>query len=154
MVLFVVIFPVPFFSYGASIANAKEVIGIDIDEKVIEIAKNFAKSNNLNIKYIAKNVKDIDNKCDTILMNPPFGAQKSNRWADRGFLEKAFELSKVIYSLHLTKTIEFIEKMIASLDGEITFVKEYIFPIKHTYFFHKKKSLDCEVTLLRILTKI
>jgi len=142
------------FSYGASIANAKEVIGIDIDEKVIEIAKNFAKSNNLNIKYIAKNVKDIDNKCDTILMNPPFGAQKSNRWADRGFLEKAFELSKVIYSLHLTKTIEFIEKMIASLDGEITFVKEYIFPIKHTYFFHKKKSLDCEVTLLRILTKI
>lgn len=142
------------FSYGASIANAKEVIGIDIDEKVIEIAKNFAKSNNLNIKYIAKNVKDIDNKCDTILMNPPFGAQKSNRWADRGFLEKAFELSKVIYSLHLTKTIEFVEKMIASLDGEITYVKEYIFPIKHTYFFHKKKSLDCEVTLIRILTKI
>jgi len=142
------------FSYGAFIANAKEVIGIDIDEKVIDIAKNFAKSNNLNIKYIVKNVKDIENKCDTILMNPPFGAQKSNRWADRGFLEKAFELSNVIYSLHLTKTIEFIEKMIASLDGEITFVKEYIFPIKHTYFFHKKKSLDCEVTLLRILTKI
>ena len=142
------------FSYGAFIANAKEVIGIDIDEKVIDIAKNFAKSNNLNIKYLVKNVKDIENKCDTILMNPPFGAQKSNRWADRGFLEKAFELSNVIYSLHLTKTIEFIEKMIASLDGEITFVKEYIFPIKHTYFFHKKKSLDCEVTLLRILTKI
>ena len=142
------------FSYGASIANAKEVIGIDIDEKVIEIAKDFARSNNLNINYIVKNVKDVDYKCDTILMNPPFGAQKSNRWADRGFLEKAFELSKVIYSLHLTKTIEFIEKMIASLDGEITFVKDYIFPIKHTYFFHKKKSLDCEVTLLRILTKI
>ena len=141
------------FSYGAFIANAKEVIGIDIDEKVIDIAKNFAKSNNLNIKYIVKNVKDIENKCDTILMNPPFGAQKSNRWADRGFLEKAFELSNVIYSLHLTKTIEFIEKMIASLDGEITFVKEYIFPIKHTYFFHKKKSLNCDVTLLRTLTK-
>lgn len=142
------------FSYGASIANAKEIIGIDIDEKVIKIAKNFARSNNLNINYLVKNVKDVDYKCDTILMNPPFGAQKSNRWADRGFLEKAFELSEVIYSLHLTKTIEFIEKMIASLDGEITFVKDYIFPIKHTYFFHKKKSLDCEVTMLRILTKI
>jgi putative methylase len=141
------------FSYGAAITNAKKVIGIDIDEKVIEIARNFAKQNNIEIEYDVKNVKDVENKCDTILMNPPFGAQKGNRWADRGFLEKAFDLSKVIYSLHLSKTIEFIEKMIASLNGEITFVKNYIFPIKHTYFFHKKKSQDCDVTLLRILTK-
>jgi putative methylase len=86
-------------------------------------------------------------------MNPPFGAQKSNRWADRGFIEKAFEISKVIYSLHLSKTIEFIEKMVLSLGGEITYTKNYVFSIKHTYFFHTKKSQDCDVTLLRILTK-
>jgi len=141
------------FSYGAKLAKAKEVIGIDIDEKVIEIAKDFAIKNNVEIDYFVKNVKDINNKCDTIIMNPPFGAQKSNRWADRGFIEKAFEISKVIYSLHLSKTIEFIEKMVISLNGEINYIKKYIFPIKHTYFFHKKKSLDCDVTLLRILTK-
>ena len=141
------------FSYGAKLANAKEVIGIDIDEKVIKIAKDFAKNNNVEIQYIVKNVKDVDSKCDTILMNPPFGAQKSNRWADRGFIEKAFEISKVIYSLHLSKTIEFIEKMVASLDGEIAYTKNYVFPINHTHFFHKKKSVDCDVTLLRILTK-
>ena len=141
------------FSYGAALVNAKEVVGIDVDEKVIEIAKNFSKLNNLDIKYEVKNVNDVKERCDTILMNPPFGAQKSNRWADRGFLEKAFELSNVIYSLHLSKTIEFIEKMITSLNGEITYVKDYNFPIKHTYFFHKKKSLNCDVTLLRTLTR-
>ena len=141
------------FAYGAKLANAKEVIGIDIDEKVIEIAKDFVKNNNVEINYIAQNIKDVDNKCDTIIMNPPFGAQKSNRWADRDFIEKAFEISKVIYSLHLTKTIEFIEKMVLSLGGEITYTKNYIFTIKHTYFFHTKKSKDCEVTLLRIITK-
>jgi putative methylase len=141
------------FAYGAALANAKEIIGFDIDEKVIEIAKNFAKLNNLDIKYEVKNVKDVKEKCDTILMNPPFGAQKSNRWADRGFIEKAFELSKVIYTIHLSKTIDFIEKMIISLDGEITYMKKYIFPIKHTHFFHKKKSLNCDVTMIRILTK-
>jgi len=141
------------FSFGAKITNAKEVIGIDIDEKVIEIAKDFAKKNNVEIQYFVKNVKDFENECDTVLMNPPFGAQKSNRRADRGFIEKAFEISKVIYSLHLSKTIEFIEKMVAALEGEISFSKNYIFPIKHTYFFHKKKSVDCNVTLLRILTR-
>ena len=86
-------------------------------------------------------------------MNPPFGAQKSNRWADRRFIEKGFEISKVIYSLHLTKTLDFIEKMILALEGEISYYKKYDFSIKHSYSFHSKKSLKFDVTLLKILTK-
>lgn len=141
------------FSYAAKLAGAEKVIGIDIDKEVIKIAKNFAKTQNVEINYYDKNVKDVDCECDTVIMNPPFGAQKSNRWADRGFIEKAFELSNVTYSLHLTKTTDFIEKIVAALDGEITHMKNYIFPIKNTYFFHTKKSVDCDVTLFRILTK-
>jgi len=141
------------FSLGAKIAGAEEVIGIDLDEEAIKIAKNYAEKNKTNIEFLVKNVKDVDIKCDTTIMNPPFGAQKSNRWADRGFIEKAFGISNVIYSLHLSKTIEFIEKMISSLKGEITLYKKYNFPIKHSFSFHSKKTQNCEVTLLRILTK-
>jgi len=141
------------FSFGAKLTNAKEVTGIDVDGEPIKIAKAYAKENNQNIKFFIKDVKDIDIKCDTVLMNPPFGAQKGNRWADRKFIEKGFEISKVIYSLHLTKTIDFIEKMILSLDGEINFYKKYNFPIKHSFSFHSKKSREVEITLLRILTK-
>jgi putative methylase len=141
------------FAYGAKITGAKDVVGYDIDEKVIDNAKNFANKNNLDIKYYVKDVKNVEKSCDTVIMNPPFGAQKSNRWADRGFIEKAFEISTVIYSIHLTKTIDFIEKMIASLNGEISYSKNYLFPLKHTYDFHKRKCLNCDVTLLRILTK-
>jgi len=141
------------FSFGAKIANAKEVIGIDIDEESIEIAKKYAEDNNESIEFIAQAVRDVDMKCDTVITNPPFGAQKSNRWADRGFIEKGFEISEVIYSLHLTKTIPFIEKLVLALDGEISFKKNYEFPIKHTYFFHKKKLERLDVTLFRILTK-
>jgi len=141
------------FSFGAKIANAKEVIGIDIDEKSIEIAKKFAEKNNENIQFMRKDVKDVDIKCDTVIMNPPFGAQKSNRWADRRFIEKGFEITNVIYSLHLSKTLDFIEKMIMSLGGEITYYKKYVFPIKHTFLFHNKKSQEVDITLLRIITK-
>jgi len=141
------------FSFGAKIANAKEVTGIDIDEQAIKIAQSYAEKNKEDIEFITKDVKDVDTECDTVIMNPPFGAQKSNRWADRGFIEKGFEISKVIYSLHLTKTLSFIEKLVSSLNGEIYFKKNYLFPIKHSYFFHKKKAENVDITLLRILTK-
>ncbi|UCB58283.1 MAG: methyltransferase [Thermoplasmatales archaeon] len=140
------------FSFGAKIANAKEVIGIDIDEEAIKIAKNYAEKNNKKIKFLTKDVKDLDIKCDTVIMNPPFGAQKSNRWADRQFIEKAFEISKVVYTLHLSKTIDFIEKMISSLNGEINYYKKYSYPIKHSFLFHNKKTQKVDITLLRILT--
>ena len=140
------------FAYGAKLACAKEVVGIDIDERAIKIAKTFSEKNNVNIKFITKAVKDVDIKCDTVITNPPFGAQKSNRWADRSFIEKGFEISKAIYSLHLSKTIPFIEKLVSSLNGEINYKKNYLFPIKHTFFFHKKKAEDVDITLLRILT--
>ena len=140
------------FSFGIKLANAKEVVGIDIDKECIEIAKNYAEKNNDDIEFITKDVKDVDIKCDTVIMNPPFGAQKSNRWADRAFIEKGFEISKVIYSLHLSKTIPFIEKMVLSLNGEINYKKKYDFPIKHIYFFHKKKAENLNISLLRVLT--
>ncbi|KYK26582.1 hypothetical protein AYK20_03405 [Thermoplasmatales archaeon SG8-52-1] len=141
------------FAIGASLTGAKKVIGYDIDKKIIEKAKKYANENNLFIELIEKDILDINETCDTILMNPPFGAQKSNLKADRRFIEKGFKISKVIYTIHLTKTISFLEKMISSLNGEITFYKNYIFPIKHTFNFHEKKNVEYNVTLLRILTK-
>lgn len=141
------------FSVGAYLAGAKKVIGIDIDETAIEKAKKFTEKNKLKIEFINSDIKDIDFKCDTIIMNPPFGAQKSNIKADRKFIEKAFQLADVIYSLHLSKTIPFIHKMISSLDGEIVFSKEYILRMKQSLVFHEKKIKNFDVTLIKIITK-
>jgi putative methylase len=141
------------FSVGACVLGAKKVTGIDLEEDAIKTAKKFADENNLKIDFIIKDVKDVNIFCDTVIMNPPFGAQKSNINADRRFIEKAFEKSKVIYTLHLTKTIAFIEKMVSSLKGNIDFTKEYSFPIKHSQSFHAKKVVFFDITLLRILTK-
>ena len=141
------------FAIGAILTGAKKVVGFDIDKKSVEIAKKYAEKNNLKVEFLVKDVLDIKVRCDTIIMNPPFGAQKSNLKADRKFIEKGFNISSVIYSLHLKKTVPFIEKMILALEGEITYYKNYIFKIKHTYNFHEKKTVDYDVSLLRILTK-
>jgi len=141
------------FSAGSYLSGAKKVIGVDIDKEAIEKAKQFAKENRLNIEFIEKDVKDIDFTCDTIIMNPPFGAQKSNIRADRKFIEKGFQLADVIYSLHLSKTIPFIQKMISSLKGNIVFSKKYILRMKKSLEFHEKKIKKFDVTLLKIVTK-
>jgi putative methylase len=141
------------FSFGAIFVNAKEVIGIDIDKNSIKTAKKYAKEINQNITFLVQDINDVNVKCDTVIMNPPFGAQKSSLRADRKFIEKAFEIGKVVYTLHLSETIPFIEKMISSLNGEITYYKDYIFPIKHTFDFHDKETVNYKVTLLRVLTK-
>jgi putative methylase len=138
------------FSIGAYITGAREVIGFDIDKDCIEIAKKYVKKNEYDISFFVKNVRDIELKCDTILMNPPFGAQKSNINIDRLFIEKGFEIGSAIYSLHLTKTIPFIKKLIEIKGGKIIFSKDYNFPIKWIFNFHKKKVVNYDVTLLKI----
>ena len=140
------------FSVGAYLTGAKKVIGIDVDKSIIKITEAYAKKHNLDIEFIAKDVSDIEIKCDTALMNPPFGAQKSNQKADRKFIEKGFEIADILYSLHLTKTIPFLEKMISALGGTIMYQKRYLFPIKRQFEFHKKEVTECNVTLLRIKT--
>lgn len=142
------------FSIGATLTGAKKVIGIDLDENIIKTAREYAEQNNLDIEFIVKNVKDVEKKCDTVIMNPPFGAQKSNQKADRKFIEKGFEISKIIYSLHLKKTISFLEKMIFSLGGSITYQKDYSFPIRWMFDFHEKEVTYYDVTLLRIKINI
>jgi len=142
------------FSTGAALTGAEKIIGIDVDENAIKIAEKYAEKNNLNITFLVKDVKEVGLKCDTVIMNPPFGAQKSNQKADRKFIEKGFEISSVLYSIHQAKTIPFIIKLISSLGGTINYSKNYIFPIKWLFKFHEKNIVNYEVTLLRIITDV
>ena len=142
------------FSVGAALAGAKKVTGIDADKDVVTIAKEYAKKNNLGIKFMVNDVKNVQTKCNTVIMNPPFGAQKGNQKADRKFIEKGFDISKILYSIHLKKTIPFLEKMISSLGGSMTYRKDYVFPIRWTFEFHDKEVVYYDVTLLRIETNI
>jgi len=138
------------FSVGASLIGAKKIFGIDFDKELLHIAQTYAQENNLDIEYKLQDVKNVTISCDTLIMNPPFGAQKSNQKADRTFIEKGFELATVIYSLHLKKTIPFIKQLCNALEGTITYQKEYVFPIKWMFSFHKKAIKNFDVTLLRI----
>ena len=85
---------------GAAFLDAESVVGVDIDKKAVEVAKE--NSVNVGLKYcvdwVAADIAAITGKFDTVLQNPPFGVQR--RTADRRFLEKALEAADSVYSLH------------------------------------------------------
>ena len=138
------------FSFGAKTLNANHVTGIDIDQECIDLAVSFAKKNQFNIDFICTDVSDVSEKVDTVLMNPPFGAQKQNIHADRVFIEKATSVASVVYSLHLEQTLDFINKLLKSLKKEGDVLQIYDFPIKAQFSFHNKLKDTVPVALLQI----
>ncbi len=136
------------FSIGAKALGAREVVGVDIDSTAIDVARANAEEIGVEVRFENLSVLRFEEECDTTIQNPPFGAQKKH--ADVPFITKALAISPVVYSLHLSKTEEFITKEADLLGARITHTKQYKFPIPHTYPFHKKREKEFDVTLFRM----
>ena len=136
---------------GAALFGAKKVIGVDIDEEAIEIARRNAIKMDLEIEWIVSDIQDLDVKVDTVIMNVPFGVKKKG--VDRKFLQKAFEISThVIYSLH--KYTENNRKFLITFMHNFCKVDKIIelrMKIPHQFKFHQKKIHEIKVDLYRLL---
>lgn len=92
------------------------------------------------------------NCVDTVLTNPPFGT-KHNAGMDIRFLRTATRLaSRAVYSFHKTSTRNFLVKKVQEWDMEVEIVAQMKFELPKTYKFHKEKSVDIEVDLVRVIT--
>jgi predicted RNA methylase len=91
-------------------------------------------------------------KCvDTVLCNPPFGT-KNNAGMDVRFLRTATRLAKrAVYSFHKTSTRDYLVRKIQEWGMKVEIVAEMRFELPQTYKFHKEKSVDIEVDLIRVM---
>jgi len=141
------------FAIGSALLGAKETIGIDIDEEMIKLAERNAKKMNVRARFLKMDVQQFSEKCDVVIMNPPFGAQFANRGADKKFLEKAMETAGIVYSLHLKEGIEFIRKIVEKNNFSFSVIREYKFPIKASMPFHRRKIAYFDVALINARIK-
>ena len=132
---------------GAAILGAN-VTGYEIDEDALKQAKSYSKKHNLSIKWNNKAIENIEEKYDTVLMNPPFGSQRPG--ADRIFLEKALEISDNIWSIHMAETKKFVEEFVELNSGKIVSAYEFNFPLKRTMPFHTKNISNQKAILYHI----
>lgn len=91
------------------------------------------------------------NCVDTVITNPPFGT-KHNHGMDLQFLQLGCRLAKrAVYSFHKTSTRAYVLRTIERLTGcPAKVVAEMKFDLGQTYKFHKSKSVDVEVDLIRV----
>lgn len=138
---------------GAALVGASEVVGVDVDGDALQVADSEVKRLHIQDKccFMEMDIRDFQDQADTVIQNPPFGAQKAHQQdADRRFLEKALEISPVVYSFHLAKTMDFLKLMVKALDANISHVFRYDFPLPRIYHFHRDEMREVEVVVLRI----
>ena len=144
-------------SIGSFLLGAKEVVGVDADENVLQTAEeNFHTLHKVffelklkgSIRFVLSDIKKFSEKCDTVIQNPPFGVQSDN--LDKVFLDKALECGKKIYSLHkgeYEKTRESVTKFVESKGGKVEKIIPYKFSIPHMFKFHEKPKKEVNVDL-------
>ncbi len=141
------------FSIGSALLGAAEVVGVDVDPEAVKIARQEADRRRLDevSRFITADVTDFNEKADTVIQNPPFGAQKAGKKnVDRIFMEKAIESAPVVYSFHIKETEEFVESYFSSLGGSVTHKFYYSFSIPKIYDFHEKEKIEIDVVVLRV----
>jgi len=135
------------FAIGAKLMGAAEAVGVDVDPAAVGLARENAASLSLEIDFRELDVREFTGQFDTVIQNPPFGAQTKH--ADRAFVEKAIELAPRAYSLHNEGTEEFIAKLASSLGARSVPVKSYKLEIPYAFEFHRKAVESVPVVLLR-----
>jgi putative methylase len=143
--------------FGASMLGAKSVSGFDIDKNALKIAEinlSVLKESKIplsKINFVDIDVRHIDDRCDTVVMNPPFGVQTEH--ADRLFLEKAFGIAKAVYSIHKGESDKFLLSFAKDKNWDAVKLGESRFVIKKSMEFHEKAKYPVVVELWKFLKK-
>ncbi len=141
------------FALGSAYLGARSVVGVDIDPESVKIARQKAMEWSLSeiTDFKIEDIDDFKTSVDTVLMNPPFGSQKKG--ADLPFLEKAFEISETVYTLHNAETVRFLEKFIKERGHSLFWEKRYKFEMDNLFKFHEKEKESFEIISFGINVK-
>lgn len=135
---------------GASLMGSLKVVGVDIDERAIALARENAMATGVQVEWVVSDVNEVVGKYDTVIMNPPYGTRSPH--LDVRFLERAFDLAPVSYSIHKSSTRKFLERFIAKRNRSVESVRSMSIDIPHLFPFHRKKWENVQVDLYRIVS--
>lgn len=143
-------------SIGAALLGAREVVGVDADETVLPTARENAARAGVEGTFLCGRIGDPGvsssiGPCDTVVMNPPFGAQ--NVHADRPFIDAALDIAPRIYGIFNTGSRQFVESYIAGR-GCVEEVIGGLLSIRRTFSFHTRDVREVAVEIMVISRKV
>jgi len=138
-------------SIGAALLNAR-VTAVDCDRQALQTAEQNAKKLGIDsITFQEEKIFETDTpfseNFDTVIMNPPFGAQ--NEHADRPFIQRALQSAPVIWGIFNKGSIPFIRSYTKDI-AEITDMVSARLNIPRQFAFHTHENLEIPVEIVRL----
>ncbi|VVB74746.1 putative S-adenosylmethionine-dependent methyltransferase [Candidatus Tiddalikarchaeum anstoanum] len=132
---------------SALLLGARSVTFVDVDERALDITESNCKSLKFeNYKLVNENVADFHEKCDTVIMNPPFGVQTPG--LDILFLKQAALLAKKVYLVYKGDGLKIIVKNLPN--HKITLLDEAELALKNQFSFHTREKSKTKIILVKI----
>jgi len=135
---------------GAALLGATEVAGVEFDPRALQIAAENGKELGVFPRFIEVRLPNPElpslvGPCDTVVMNPPFGAQEPH--ADRPFIDAALSIAPAVYGIFNAGSRDFVK----AYTGERAKVEEVVggtLSMRRTFSFHAKDVLDTPVEII------
>lgn len=134
------------FTVGAARLGARLATGVEVDSAALALAHESAAAAGVANRcwFVAADLAawhPEPGAFDTVVMNPPFGAQKGNKHADRLFLDRAAEAVKpggTVWFLALERTERFLATYAKEMGGRLERVAAWDYPLEATMAHHKQ----------------
>lgn len=139
---------------AAALRGAQRVVGIERDRTALDTARENEQRVEIPsaIDWLLADATRPPLALDeaTVVMNPPFGAQRGREHADRAFLEVVADLATVSYSVHNAGSWEFVEAFSVDNGGTVTHAYRATVELDRQFPFHEADQASLPVEVFRI----
>jgi putative methylase len=131
---------------GAALLGARSVVGWEVDPACVTVARAYAEEWRLPVVIHRAEVREATGRVDTVVMNPPFGAQREG--ADREFWAAAFRLRpRRVYGFALEASRSFIARRAVEADTRILDLHPVPWELPALFPHHRARSRPLKVDL-------
>jgi putative methylase len=128
------------------------VLGVEVDADAVAVARAASKPWADLVEFRTGSVTSLRRRADTVVMNPPFGAQR--RGADRPFWESAFRLARRrLYAFALADSRTFIVKRAVEAHAYVERTRPVPWELPRRFPHHRQDRVPLPVDLWVIRTE-
>ena len=144
---------------GAALRGPARVVGVDVDREALSTARTnrVRVGTTTPIHWVQADATRCPLRTTertTVVMNPPFGAQRGHEHADRAFLATAADVADVSDSIHHAGSREFVEAFAADNGGEVSQAFEATFDLDRQFAFHEEERKELRTEVYRIVWSV
>ncbi len=144
------------FACGAALLGAENVTGVELDPGALAVARENADRLGVEVEWLEGDVADLPEPVrgrlyDTVVMNPPFGAQV--RHADRPFVDAALAHGRIVYGIFNKGSRPFLLSYIGDR-GECTEAVAAELVLPRSMRHHTRDRVEIPVEVVRIRSRL